>query len=87
MDHRKAERTFPGGFGTLDELFETLTLIQTKKIKRIPVALVGKEYWRSLINFDFLVEQGAICEEDITLFHLVDTATEAFDYLKTCWQL
>lgn len=77
---------FPGGFGTLDELFETLTLIQTQKIERVPVVLVGKEYWSSLINFDFLVEQGAIYAADLELFQLVDTAAEAFEYLLTQWK-
>ena len=77
---------FPGGFGTLDELFETLTLIQTKKIRPVPIVLVGKEYWTQLINFDFLVEQGAIAESDLKLFHLVDTAIEAYNYLELHWQ-
>lgn len=78
---------FPGGFGTLDELFETLTLIQTKKIRPVPVVLIGKDYWNKLINFDFLVEQGAISEEDLKLFHIVDTASDAYDYLKSHWKL
>lgn len=76
---------FPGGFGTLDELFETLTLVQTQKIKPVPIVLVGKDYWSRLIDFDFLVEQGAVAEADIKLFHLVDTATEAYDYLESHW--
>lgn len=78
---------FPGGFGTLDELFETLTLIQTKKIDAVPVVLVGKDYWSNLINFDFLVDQGAISANDLRLFQLVDTATDAYDYLVQQWQL
>lgn len=78
---------FPGGFGTLDELFETLTLIQTKKIDAVPVVLVGKDYWNNLINFDFLVEQGAICAGDLRLFQLVDTAADAYAYLAQHWQL
>jgi uncharacterized protein (TIGR00730 family) len=76
---------FPGGFGTLDELFETLTLIQTKKIKPLPVILLGKEYWTKLIDFEFLVEQGAITESDLDLFELVDSATEAWAILKNKW--
>lgn len=76
---------FPGGFGTLDELFETLTLIQTKKIRPVPVVLVGKEYWQTLINFEFLIEQGAISAEDVKLFHCVDTAEEAYEYLQRHW--
>ncbi len=77
---------FPGGFGTLDELFETLTLIQTKKISPVPIVLVGKDYWNKLINFDFLVEQGAINEKDLEYFLLVDTADEAYTYLRDQWQ-
>ena len=78
---------FPGGFGTLDELFETLTLIQTRKIKPVPVVLVGKEYWKNLINFEFLVEQGAIETEDLELIQRVDTVVEAFDYLRERWNV
>lgn len=78
---------FPGGFGTLDELFETLTLIQTKKIDAVPIVLVGKDYWNNLINFEFLVEQGAISAADLTLFQLVDSATDAYEYLVQQWQL
>lgn len=76
---------YPGGFGTLDELFETLTLIQTKKIKPLPVVLIGKEYWNRLIDFDFLVEEGAITEADLTLFKIVDHAEDAWDVLKGSW--
>ena len=68
---------FPGGFGTLDELFETLTLIQTKKIRPVPVLLFGREFWEKLINFDFLVEEGVIAPEDIGIFQFVETAEEA----------
>jgi len=68
---------FPGGFGTLDELFETLTLIQTKKTKPLPVLLFGREFWQKLINFDFLVEEGVISPEDLNIFRFVETAEEA----------
>lgn len=68
---------FPGGYGTLDELFETLTLIQTKKIKPVPVLLFGREFWSKLINFDFLLEEGVIAPEDLDIFRFVDTAEEA----------
>lgn len=77
----------PGGYGTLDELFETLTLIQTRKIKSVPVVLIGKTYWTNLINFDFLAEQGAIDQDDIHLFKIVDSAAEAWAYLTAAWQL
>lgn len=77
---------FPGGFGTLDELFDALTLMQTKKISPIPVVLVGTGYWQKLINFDFLVEQGAIAAEDLSLFKILDSAEQAYDYLFNEWQ-
>ena len=72
---------FPGGYGTLDELFETLTLIQTQKKRKIPVVLVGREYWRRLIDFDFLVEEGTIDPEDRELFVYKDGAREAWEYI------
>jgi uncharacterized protein (TIGR00730 family) len=68
---------FPGGYGTLDELFETLTLIQTKKIEPLPVLLFGREFWRKVIDFDFLVEEGVISPEDTHIFQFVETAEEA----------
>ncbi|KAJ3348144.1 Bifunctional polymyxin resistance protein ArnA [Kappamyces sp. JEL0680] len=70
---------FPGGFGTLDELFEALTLIQTKKMKQIPIVLFGKSFWTSLVNFDCLIENGVISPSDTGLFKMVDTAQEAWD--------
>jgi hypothetical protein len=73
----------PGGFGTLDELFETLTLIQTHKIKPVPVLLMGREYWQRIINFDALVEEGTIDEHDLALFEYVDSAEEAWQVIKT----
>lgn len=78
----KALIVFPGGFGTLDELFETLTLMQTKKIKKIPLLLFGKEYWQKVINFSFLVEENMISPEDINLFYFVETAEHAWEILK-----
>ena len=76
---------FPGGFGTLDELFETLTLIQTRKIHPFPVVLVGREYWSEAVNFEFLAEQGAISRSDLDLFSVVDNADEALRVLCGCW--
>jgi len=76
---------FPGGFGTLDELFEILTLIQTKKIEKIPVVLYGKEYWEPLIRFfekDLLKKHKTISAEDLELFHLVDSVDEAYKYIN-----
>jgi uncharacterized protein (TIGR00730 family) len=72
---------FPGGFGTLDELFEILTLRQTGKAPLIPVVLVDEAYWRSVISFDALVENGMIAAEDLKLFRFAETAEEAWDCL------
>jgi uncharacterized protein (TIGR00730 family) len=74
---------FPGGFGTMDELMEVLTLIQTKKIKKkLPIILYGSEFWRNIMNFDALVQFGMITEEDLKMFHFSDTPREAFEWLK-----
>ena len=70
---------FPGGYGTLDELFETLTLVQTRTIKPIPVVLVGEEYWRQVINFEFLVSEGVIEREDAELFWFAETADDIWN--------
>ena len=69
---------FPGGFGTLDELFEILTLLQTRKAPGMPVVLFGRDYWRRLVDFEFLIEEGMIEREHLDLFDLVDTAEEAW---------
>lgn len=69
---------FPGGFGTLDELFETLTLIQTGKIKPMPVLLFGRDFWQRVINFEALVEEGNISPHDLDIFTYVETAEEAW---------
>ncbi len=73
---------FPGGFGTLDELFEVLTLVQTHKVDPIPVLLFGKEFWRRVINFEALVEEGTIAERDLDIFHYVETAEEAWQFIQ-----
>lgn len=70
---------FPGGFGTCDELFEVLTLIQTRKIEPIPVVLVGENYWRGALNIDFMVEEGVIDPEDRELFWFAETAQQIWD--------
>jgi uncharacterized protein (TIGR00730 family) len=74
--------SFPGGFGTLDELFEVLTLSQTGKIRRRPILLFGREFWTRLINFEVLIEDGLINPGDVSLFHYVDTAEEAWEAIK-----
>ena len=77
--HAKAVVVFPGGFGTMDELFEVLTLIQTKKIdKKIPIFLFGKAFWEPLINFEQFVDWGVISPEDLNLFQIVDEVEEAY---------
>jgi hypothetical protein len=73
---------FPGGFGTLDELFETLTLIQTHKVQPIPVLLFGKAFWERIINFNALVDEGTIGAEDLKLFRYVETADEAWKLIS-----
>jgi uncharacterized protein (TIGR00730 family) len=73
---------FPGGFGTLDELFETMTLIQTGKCRRRPILLFGRDFWTRLIDFDLLVETGMIGAEDKQLFHFVESAEEAWSHLE-----
>lgn len=80
----KAVIAFPGGYGTLDEFFEIVTLLQTSKISKKELALVlyGGDYWRDLIKFDSMVEKGAICAEDLGLFRIVSTPRQAFTYLK-----
>ena len=72
---------FPGGFGTLDELFETITLVQTGKIRPRPVLLFGRAFWQRLINFDHLVDTGMIAARDLELFHFVETAEQAWETL------
>jgi hypothetical protein len=78
----KAMIAFPGGFGTLDELFETLTLVQTGKMRKpMPIVLFGTGYWNDVINFDALVRHGTISAEDVNLVHRTDSLDEAFDWL------
>ncbi|PIR83398.1 TIGR00730 family Rossman fold protein [Candidatus Kaiserbacteria bacterium CG10_big_fil_rev_8_21_14_0_10_56_12] len=75
---------FPGGYGTMDEFFEIITLVQTGKIRRVPIVLIERSYWEPLINFmkkSMLEERGAIDEEDLELYTIVDTVDEAFDYI------
>jgi hypothetical protein len=78
----KAAVFFPGGFGTMDELFETLTLVQTEKMPALPIVLCGSEYWQQAINFPFLVAEGVISQADADLVHFVETAEEAWDYIR-----
>jgi len=75
----KALVAFPGGYGTFDELFETLTLVQTRTIQPVPIVLVGERYWRAAVNFDFLVDEGVIDSEDRELFWFAESAAEIWD--------
>lgn len=77
----KALVAFPGGYGTLDELFETLTLLQTQKVVGVSVVLVGRAFWEQLINWPMLVEAGLISPEDLRLFHYAETAQEAWNLI------
>ncbi|MGH7496804.1 MAG: TIGR00730 family Rossman fold protein [bacterium] len=82
----KALVAFPGGFGTCDELFETLTLIQTSKMEPVPILLFGKSFWQRLINFPFLAEQGMISYQDLNLMTYVETAAEAWHQIVKFYQ-
>jgi predicted Rossmann-fold nucleotide-binding protein len=78
---RAAVAVFPGGFGTFDEMFELLTLIQTGKIKPLPILLFGSDYWNRVVNFGALVEEGVVSARDLDLFKLVETAEEGWSYV------
>ncbi|MFO6466151.1 LOG family protein [Jannaschia sp. KMU-145] len=77
---------FPGGFGTLDELFETLTLIQTGRMERVPVLLFGEEFWRSIVDWEALRDAGTIGQNDLDLFRFVETAEDALGHMQN-WHL
>lgn len=83
MQRARALVTFPGGFGTLDELFEALTLIQTRTIRPVPVILVGREYWERVLDFDYLLESGTIDAEDREIFWYAETAQQVWDGILT----
>jgi len=78
---------FPGGYGTLDELFETLTLVQTRKIAPLPVVLVGEEFWRRAVDFDFLASEGVIDPEDRELFWFAESASEIWEGIQQWYRL
>ena len=84
--HARALAAFPGGFGTFDELFELLTLIQTGKIAPIPVLLYGREFWQRVVNFDALVEEGVVSERDLEIFTFVETAAEGWAVVQRFYQ-
>ena len=78
---------FPGGFGTMDELFEVLTLVQTRKVRAVPIVLVGREFWDRLLHFDTMIDEGTISPDDLKLFHKVDTPQEAWDVVRNFYGL
>ncbi|EZP52478.1 MULTISPECIES: TIGR00730 family Rossman fold protein [Sphingomonas] len=82
----RALAAFPGGFGTFDELFELLTLIQTGKIKPIPVLLFGREFWEKVVNFQALVDEGVVSQRDLGIFTYVETAEEAWDVVREFYE-
>jgi uncharacterized protein (TIGR00730 family) len=87
MMRAKALVAFPGGFGTLDELFETLTLVQCKKAKPVPIVLFSSDYWKRLFNPHVLVEEGVISEEDLDLFKYVDSVDDAWNFIRAFYEL
>jgi uncharacterized protein (TIGR00730 family) len=87
MIRAKALVAFPGGFGTLDELFEVITLVQTGKAKPVPIVLFGTDYWKRLFNFDVLVEEGAISPEDLKLFQYTDSPQQAWEMIRSFYNL
>ncbi|OGB06441.1 MAG: Rossman fold protein, TIGR00730 family [Burkholderiales bacterium RIFCSPHIGHO2_12_FULL_61_11] len=87
MMRAKALVAFPGGFGTLDELFEVVALVQTGKAKPVPIILFGSSYWKRLFNFDVLIEEGAIEPKDLELVQYVDEPQDAWDAIKKFYEL
>ncbi len=82
----RAVAVFPGGFGTFDELFELLTLVQTGKMAALPIMLFGREFWHRVVNFDELVAEGVVSPNDLGLIHFVETAEEAWDCVRDYWR-
>ncbi len=82
----RAVAVFPGGFGTFDEMFELLTLIQTGKVKPMPVMLFGRDFWSRVVDFHALVEEGVIAPTDLDLFHLVESAEEAWAFVQAFYE-
>jgi predicted Rossmann-fold nucleotide-binding protein len=83
----RAVAVFPGGFGTFDEFFELLTLIQTGKMKPIPICLFGKDFWTRVVNFEAIAEEGTISKKDLDLIHWCETADEAWAHIAEFYEL
>src|SRR4029453_210354 len=77
----RAVAVFPGGYGTFDELFELLTLVQTGKVRPLPILLFGRDYWNRVINFEAMVEEGVIAPNDLDLFHWSEEADDAWEFV------
>jgi hypothetical protein len=86
LNRAKALVVYPGGFGTFDELFEILTLVQTKKMPQIPIVLVSQYFWNRAMNFEFLREEGVISHNDLDIFEIVDNADEAWEYILSWYE-
>jgi uncharacterized protein (TIGR00730 family) len=82
----KAMVAFPGGFGTMDELFEALTLIQTRRMQPIPVVLFGRDYWRRIVDWELFVEEGTISPQDLDLIKFAETAQECWQIIQDFWR-
>ena len=87
MMRAKALVAFPGGFGTMDELFETLTLVQCKKAKPVPIVLFGTDYWKKVFQPEYMIEEGVVTEEDLQLFRYVDTVEDAWEVIRAFYAL
>jgi predicted Rossmann-fold nucleotide-binding protein len=87
MLRARAIVAFPGGFGSFDELFEVLTLMQTKKLTRFPVILVSKSFWTEMVNFKQMIEFGVIDQADLEGVHFVETAQEAWGIIRNWYSL
>ncbi|MBA2963396.1 MULTISPECIES: TIGR00730 family Rossman fold protein [Ramlibacter] len=87
MMRAKALVAFPGGFGTLDELFEVITLVQTRKARQVPIVLFGSDYWKRLIDFDMLIDEGVVSPADLALFQYADEPQAAWDYIRRFYGL
>jgi uncharacterized protein (TIGR00730 family) len=82
----RAVAVFPGGFGTFDEMFELLTLVQTGKVRPLPILLFGRDFWNRIVNFEGLVEEGVIAPHDLDLIHWCESAEEAWDFVSSFYE-
>lgn len=82
----RAVAVFPGGYGTFDEMFELLTLVQTGKVRPLPILLFGRDYWNRVVNFEAMVEEGVIAPHDLELIHWSEDAKEAWDYVSSFYK-